>query len=853
MKYFKNLDVIAPFLSTTHYEFLKRRETCEVQIVRHPETHHHNLIVSGQTFYSPDVETIVNQQIRTHLDHPIFVNFGRFFDYTPFMSLYVLENTKSTDFFQTQLRSEEGSDWIMSKKSSPGFCNAFCVIIGIGTALHIEQLAETTKSKNLIICDYYLDFLQASLEHANWPKIVDVIKSRGGKIKFIIGHDPNLVSAAAAETMRKMDNGMLPGSYFFNHYDLDPKQTLARKISLNFEQVRNYNGWMEDELIHIQNITANLNEYSRASTTKPKKFIVSDHSHKTSHEKPIIIVGSGPSAKEFIPLLKKRRDRITIFSGGSSLKPLMEAGIHPDIHTELENVAAVNDLLSCITDQASLRKIPLFASITVDPNIKGFFDKCFFFMREGEVITKLLRKKLKPLPNSGGTAINSAMALALYANPPAIFLIGVDFAYSDSGEHHLSNVGYNSKKWIEKHSNFNTEQDALMVPGNNGSSLKTTSVWRHMCIVTEQLITHHAPSLPLYNCGSGAEIKGTKPLISQQDFEMTLLSLSRQSTHDYGNNEFLSNFTIHELDSSYLSTTTTSLLQVVEYLNDFANQFQGVLDKIREMMSSNTSASDADNLMQQTFEKVFELLDAYIESEMPAKESAGHFVYEDIRKSLHIMRQLFILAIPEQKLNILQNGVGLLEVNILRGIARFIASTKTLLKFDKIDLNPPAGNPMLNVMEAWWQAIKENNTDKIKQAFRTLISHNHYSYWLLEESIMWSFLKSAEDKKSLYALFNIIHEFELPQYHQACPYCEAEEIITNKMYEIPSFTFLVTYCKICTKEFFARKYLPPSYINYKISHRISDEKRFPWFQKLRKEHLRRETPLLREEDYDLLD
>ena len=91
-------------------------------------------------------------------------------------------------------------------------------------------------------------------------------------------------------------------------------------------------GYQVDEYNMLANTSANFN------SLKHKIFLSPFSEKDTIKDLPVVITGSGPSLDTLIPFLVENRDKFILVSGGSSISTLLDAGIKPDIHAQLERL-----------------------------------------------------------------------------------------------------------------------------------------------------------------------------------------------------------------------------------------------------------------------------------------------------------------------------------------------------------------------------------------------------------------------------------------------------------------------------------------------------------------------------------
>ena len=129
----------------------------------------------------------------------------------------------------------------------------------------------------------------------------------------------------------------------------------------------------------------------------------------------VFVIGSGPSLSSAIPKLKKLKKGIKI-AADSSLKPLLENGIIPDI--------VVTDLDG---DESSLRKIAKKAIFVVHAH-EDNIEKLDFAKKFKNCIGTTQTKPFKKIQNFGGfTDGDRCVFLANHFEAKKIILFGMDF------------------------------------------------------------------------------------------------------------------------------------------------------------------------------------------------------------------------------------------------------------------------------------------------------------------------------------------------------------------------------------------------------------------------------------------
>ena len=146
-----------------------------------------------------------------------------------------------------------------------------------------------------------------------------------------------------------------------------------------------------------------------------KKSKTSEKIHDLIQGKTVIIIGSGPSLSTAIPKLKKLKKQIKI-AADSSLKPLLENGIVPDI--------VVTDLDG---DEESLKKIAKKSIFVVHAHGDNI-EKLEFTKKFKNCIGTTQTKPFNKIQNFGGfTDGDRGVFLASHFEAKKIILFGMDF------------------------------------------------------------------------------------------------------------------------------------------------------------------------------------------------------------------------------------------------------------------------------------------------------------------------------------------------------------------------------------------------------------------------------------------
>jgi hypothetical protein len=174
---------------------------------------------------------------------------------------------------------------------------------------------------------------------------------------------------------------------------------------------------------------------------------------------PAVLVSAGPSLRSQIPILKKIREKVFLFSCDTSLKVLLKFGILPDAVMTLD--AQTHSYFHFLGEELS--EIPLFADIVTSPSLlRNFKFRSIVFSMTGkyQVLANgksyvektaggdLVESFFGELGyvQSGGSVATTAFDILRNLGFSPIFLVGQDLAYTGREIH--STGTHHNEKWL---------------------------------------------------------------------------------------------------------------------------------------------------------------------------------------------------------------------------------------------------------------------------------------------------------------------------------------------------------------------------------------------------------------------
>ena len=351
------------------------------------------------------------------------------------------------------------------------------IIYGLLSGYHLELLANNFKFQSLLVYEPNVEFFAISLYFVDYEKLYSSLGERffiqiGGKLKEEVV-EKFLYERVITSTFLHLSLTT------YNHPLIEDAKNVFKNIAS--AKIRGW-GTYEDEMKGIKNHFKNIDKFKLL--LKPKKINV-----------PICIVANGKSLENSIDFLKKNKDSMIIFSVGTAIKPLINAGIESDFHIEQERIEL---LIEALQDILPEYKGYFIGASVVHPQVFKMAKNPLMYIRNGFTFEKFYDSPIRlssPLVGNAGVAIASMFSKELY-------LVGMDLGFRLGERKHSKNSFYDELNDIQK--------SGLKIKGNFSDDIYTDSLFLTSKNNIEKLIK--LKNLKVYNLSDGAYIKGTIPL-----------------------------------------------------------------------------------------------------------------------------------------------------------------------------------------------------------------------------------------------------------------------------------------------------------------------------------------------------
>lgn len=303
--------------------------------------------------------------------------------------------------------------------------NPFYVITyGVGSGLHLIPLIEHLRPKMLLLADLDADGLYMTTFFVDWPKLMELSKEQDTSIRFVINKDPARLHDAVKGMIMTSSLLGLDGLQAYIDNDIPGlKNAYYQLVDPKSANMANFIGFLTDEYNMMKNSFRNLRHGNKRIIT----------SAKVKLDKPVLIVGSGPSLEDSVEQLSRFQDRVIIIASGSSLKVLLKNGIKPDFHCNLERARSIYVRHQELVDEGyDLSDIYAVLTTTIWPGIDKFFKDALYFIRPAlSPVGVFCDSQDQVLYNEGPQVTNTAFAFARRLAAKHIYLLGIDLGTSD--------------------------------------------------------------------------------------------------------------------------------------------------------------------------------------------------------------------------------------------------------------------------------------------------------------------------------------------------------------------------------------------------------------------------------------
>ena len=475
------------------YNFYKNYTTKNTQLI-FDENSNINLVNNGELVYQGNPLLESNKQIEkfiadpNHIRYQIALGGHSYFEHEKVLRKIINKReSEAGNISQYKLTQNEQIDFI--------------AFIGSGLGYHLEGLFAKFAIRSALIFEPDPDVFYATLHNIDIVKLLDNCRKHGGKLTVRVGGNSADFVNEISSIFNKQGYLNIAHMYLYRHY-LSEKTTDAFKMvrELAYRYVSRW-GFFEDETISLTHTLSNISTY---------KFpVILASAKQKNRQQPVFIIGNGPSLDSAYEYLKENRENALFISCGTALKPLLDNGIVPDIHVEMERTAKLFEWIDKVGHKDKLKEMPLICLNTVYPEILKLFKQAFVILKPRDAGTAFIQEfisdKYAEIYNCNPTVTNAATASAVAMGFKNLYLFGVDYGFKSEEHHHSKDSVYFTNA---DDLNIGKMKGAMKVKGNFGGEVYTTHHFDGSRMTLEMLLQEN-PDVNCVNTSDGAKVQLT--------------------------------------------------------------------------------------------------------------------------------------------------------------------------------------------------------------------------------------------------------------------------------------------------------------------------------------------------------
>ena len=378
------------------------------------------------------------------------------------------------------------------------------VIFGIGLGIHIDRLlGRFDHVCHLVILEDNPVHMDLAAQFSSPDAWLERLRQRSSfaSLSLCFGQEKQLCRQLQSQASRLGPRGF--GAFAAYHGQSENLRKVAALAPSILDTTQHNPGFYEDERLML---SQSLDHF----TENTYRFFWSGPTVNKST--PVFIVGAGPSLDaETLDRLQSCRDRAIIVAASSAFTVLMEAGIEPDFHLELENVDAESYGEYCRSLGAT--KTILLAASSISPERRGIHDTVWYWRRRTSDAELFYPADKAPHKLMGPVAANAALSFFVQHAFQRIYLVGCDCASRTPSYHHASGSVYNiGPESMTKRSELISSQFRHKLRGNLGGMVWTSLLLKRSIENFSDIQALMYGTQMVFNCSDGAEIEGLAPL-----------------------------------------------------------------------------------------------------------------------------------------------------------------------------------------------------------------------------------------------------------------------------------------------------------------------------------------------------
>ena len=467
------------------------------------------------------------------------------------------------------------------------------IFLGTGLGLHITQIHKKLRSNIYFIIEDDLELFRLSLFVTNYKNLTD----NGAELVFSVFDEDT--------EFQKNVNIFLSKHFIYNHFikffhllsHSDKKLKTMQSIIVGQPYLTfNYSALTISilrPLIHLKNGYKLLD-------------ISSSYSDTLFSQKPVLLLGAGPSFQKNIEWLKNNHKNFIIVAVSALFSKLEELNIKPDIVTHVHGFSDALPHIRKVKDLSFFDKtISLFGGFS-EPAFIEYFKQENVYIFEG---SSRYKHGHGGMTSSNIGSLSYALMLSLYTKD--LYLLGLDFALDqETGQTHSDNHEYVKNIKMEEDKEIGGEliyrTAVIKAKGNFRDEVFSTLLmdgWKNECNALSRFYRKKYNE-NVYNLSDGAFIDDTIPLMPDDNKLAALKAMDKDEVYknlralfDSKSENFLNEEELKDISSRIeycdhlIDVINTHIKRNHQSLNEYHYNLLGVF---QELLSEDEHPNTAD-------------------------------------------------------------------------------------------------------------------------------------------------------------------------------------------------------------------------------------------------------------------
>lgn len=384
------------------------------------------------------------------------------------------------------------------------------IIFGVGLGYHIEELFERVNFNYTFIIEPSFQNFFLSLYCCDWKSVIERVEENSGSLFFHVGISYDRFVDDLINIGKSVGVCCLTKCFYYRHLPTPRNNELINALFNRIYEIHGGYGFYNDSTTSIAHTVKNT--ASNANLMYRERQISSSYL-----DKPVYIVGNGPSLDESIDFIKETQSDAIIVAAGTALQTLLQYDITPDFHVLIERPRISYDVLIETLPESALKDINLLTMGLIYPDVLPMYKWSGLACKANDAGGDLLALSVWSETNKSVNyplfcnpmVSNTALSFMVMMGFKQLYLFGVDNGYSEGGRHHASNSVYDKGSLKD----FIPPTAKRKLKGNLEGNVWATDLLATSNFQMERLLNHDlAKNIDCYNVGEGAYIKGAKPL-----------------------------------------------------------------------------------------------------------------------------------------------------------------------------------------------------------------------------------------------------------------------------------------------------------------------------------------------------